>query len=82
MGFSAVHSLGRIDNFLRKKNLPGQAKPRSFQSRKCSESIFLLFIRIIVIAGDVTPIDVISHFPVMCEDRDLPYCYVPSKVVS
>ena len=32
-----------------------------------------------VIAGDISPIDVISHLPLMCEDRDIPYYYVPSK---
>ena len=37
--------------------------------------------RIVVLAGDVTPIDVYSHLPVMCEDRNVPYCYVPSKMV-
>ena len=35
---------------------------------------------IVVLAGDVTPIDVYSHLPVMCEDRNVPYCYVPSKM--
>eukprot|EP00051_Salpingoeca_urceolata_P026880 m.479121 g.479121 ORF g.479121 m.479121 type:complete len:154 (+) comp21325_c0_seq1:61-522(+) len=34
---------------------------------------------VVVIAGDISPIDVISHLPVMCEDARLPYCYVPSK---
>ena len=32
-----------------------------------------------VIAGDISPIDVISHLPSMCEDRNIPYFYVPSK---
>ena len=34
---------------------------------------------IIVLAGDVTPIDVYSHLPVFCEENDIPYCYVPSR---
>eukprot|EP00349_Pseudokeronopsis_sp_Brazil_P009585 CAMPEP_0202971100 /NCGR_PEP_ID=MMETSP1396-20130829/23571_1 /ASSEMBLY_ACC=CAM_ASM_000872 /TAXON_ID= /ORGANISM="Pseudokeronopsis sp., Strain Brazil" /LENGTH=143 /DNA_ID=CAMNT_0049700127 /DNA_START=22 /DNA_END=453 /DNA_ORIENTATION=- len=33
-----------------------------------------------VIAGDISPIDVISHLPIMCEDRSIPYIYVPSKL--
>ena len=33
-----------------------------------------------VIAGDISPIDVISHLPIMCEDRSIPYIYVPSKI--
>uniref|UniRef100_A0A8P4KGH6 H/ACA ribonucleoprotein complex subunit 2 n=1 Tax=Dicentrarchus labrax TaxID=13489 RepID=A0A8P4KGH6_DICLA len=37
---------------------------------------------IVVLAGDTLPIDVYCHLPVMCEDRSLPYAYIPSKVVS
>ncbi|KAL4853430.1 ABC transporter G family member 7 [Chlorella vulgaris] len=32
-----------------------------------------------LIAGDISPVDVITPLPVMCEDRDIPYIYVPSK---
>ena len=32
-----------------------------------------------VIAGDISPIDVISHLPVLCEDNDVPYIFVNSK---
>lgn len=32
-----------------------------------------------VIAGNISPIDVISHLPVLCEDAGVPYIYVPSK---
>jgi len=34
---------------------------------------------IVVLAGDTSPIDVITHMPVLCEDNHIPYCYVPSK---
>lgn len=34
-----------------------------------------------VIAGDISPIDVISPLPVLCEERGIPYVYVPSKEV-
>ena len=37
--------------------------------------------RICVIAGDISPIDVITHLPVLCEENDIPYIYVPSKEV-
>eukprot|EP01126_Amoeba_proteus_P036950 TRINITY_DN3784_c0_g1_i10.p1 TRINITY_DN3784_c0_g1~~TRINITY_DN3784_c0_g1_i10.p1 ORF type:complete len:147 (-),score=36.05 TRINITY_DN3784_c0_g1_i10:94-477(-) len=33
----------------------------------------------VVIAGDISPIDVISHLPVLCENEDIPYIYIPSK---
>jgi H/ACA ribonucleoprotein complex subunit 2 len=32
-----------------------------------------------VIAGDISPVDVITHLPIMCEDKKIPYYYVPSK---
>merc|ERR1712176_1621743 len=32
-----------------------------------------------VIAGDVSPIDVLSHVPVLCEDNEINYVFVPSK---
>ena len=32
-----------------------------------------------VIAGDISPIDVICHVPIMCEEAEVPYIYVPSK---
>mmetsp|Transcript_9721 Transcript_9721/g.16896 ORF Transcript_9721/g.16896 Transcript_9721/m.16896 type:complete len:148 (-) Transcript_9721:236-679(-) len=32
-----------------------------------------------IIAGDISPIDVITHLPVLCEESDIPYIYVPSK---
>ncbi|XP_070540264.1 H/ACA ribonucleoprotein complex subunit 2-like protein [Ptychodera flava] len=34
---------------------------------------------IVILAGDVTPIDVYCHLPLMCEESDIPYAYVPSK---
>ncbi|XP_068186681.1 H/ACA ribonucleoprotein complex subunit 2-like protein [Antennarius striatus] len=35
---------------------------------------------IVVLAGDTLPIDVYCHLPIMCEDRSLPYAYIPSKL--
>uniref|UniRef100_A0A1D1XY66 H/ACA ribonucleoprotein complex subunit 2 n=1 Tax=Anthurium amnicola TaxID=1678845 RepID=A0A1D1XY66_9ARAE len=32
-----------------------------------------------VIAGNISPIDVITHVPILCEEADVPYIYVPSK---
>jgi H/ACA ribonucleoprotein complex subunit 2 len=32
-----------------------------------------------IIAGDISPVDVITHLPIMCEERGIPYFYVPSK---
>jgi H/ACA ribonucleoprotein complex subunit 2 len=32
-----------------------------------------------VLAGDISPIDVISHIPGICEEGGIPYVYVNSK---
>ncbi|CEP62035.1 snoRNA-binding protein NHP2 LALA0_S04e06260g [Lachancea lanzarotensis] len=34
---------------------------------------------LVVVAGDISPPDVISHIPVLCEDQGVPYIFVPSK---
>ncbi len=34
---------------------------------------------IVVLAADISPMDVISHIPVLCEDHSVPYIYVASR---
>uniref|UniRef100_A0AC35TID2 Ribosomal_L7Ae domain-containing protein n=1 Tax=Rhabditophanes sp. KR3021 TaxID=114890 RepID=A0AC35TID2_9BILA len=34
---------------------------------------------IIVMAGDVSPIDVYSHMPAYCEEKEIPYVFTPSR---
>jgi H/ACA ribonucleoprotein complex subunit 2 len=34
---------------------------------------------IVVIAADISPMDVISHIPVLCEDHNIPYLFVKSR---
>ena len=34
---------------------------------------------VVVLAADISPMDVISHIPVLCEDHDIPYVYVSSR---
>lgn len=35
--------------------------------------------RIVIFAGDVTPIDIMCHIPGVCEEKNIPYCYTPSR---
>lgn len=51
-----------------------------------SQSVFFFcvlicfhFARLCIIAGDISPIDVITHLPVLCEESEIKYIYVPSK---
>lgn len=34
---------------------------------------------IVVFAGDVHPVEIMCHLPIVCEERNIPYCYTPSR---
>ena len=34
---------------------------------------------LVIIAADISPIDVLSHLPILCEDKGIPYIYVKSR---
>lgn len=34
---------------------------------------------LVVLAADISPWDVLSHIPVLCEDKDVKYVWVPSR---
>lgn len=34
---------------------------------------------LLVLAADINPIDIISHLPVLSEEAQIPYVFVPSK---
>jgi len=36
--------------------------------------------KLVVIAEDVDPPEVVAHLPILCEERKIPYVFVPSKV--
>ena len=33
----------------------------------------------VILAADISPMDVISHIPVLCEDHNIPYIFVQSR---
>jgi large subunit ribosomal protein L7Ae len=33
----------------------------------------------VVIAGDVTPEEIVVHIPMLCKDKGVPYAFVPTK---
>lgn len=35
--------------------------------------------KIVVMAEDVTPEEILAHMPLLCEEKNIPYTYVPSK---
>eukprot|EP01087_Luapelamoeba_hula_P016879 TRINITY_DN523_c0_g1_i1.p1 TRINITY_DN523_c0_g1~~TRINITY_DN523_c0_g1_i1.p1 ORF type:complete len:127 (-),score=26.09 TRINITY_DN523_c0_g1_i1:50-430(-) len=34
---------------------------------------------LIIMAGDAEPIEILLHLPLLCEDKNVPYVFVPSK---
>ncbi|KYH42710.1 MAG: 50S ribosomal protein L7/L12 [Candidatus Bathyarchaeota archaeon B63] len=36
--------------------------------------------KLVVIAEDVDPPEIVAHLPILCDERKIPYVYVPSKV--
>ncbi|PGH11028.1 ribonucleoprotein-associated protein [Polytolypa hystricis UAMH7299] len=34
---------------------------------------------VIILAADTTPLAILLHLPLLCEDKNVPYVYVPSK---
>lgn len=35
---------------------------------------------LVILAADATPLAIILHLPLLCEDKNVSYCYVPSKM--
>ena len=36
--------------------------------------------KLVIIAEDVEPPEVVAHLPILCDERNIPYIYVPSKI--
>lgn len=34
---------------------------------------------IVIFAGDVYPVDIMCHLPAVCEEKDIEYCFTPSR---
>ena len=35
--------------------------------------------KLVIIAEDVDPPEIVAHLPILCDERKIPYVYVPSK---
>jgi len=36
--------------------------------------------KLVVMAEDVSPEEILAHMPILCEEKNIPYTYVPSKM--
>merc|ERR1712050_253911 len=35
---------------------------------------------LVILAADTEPIEILLHLPLLCEDKNVPYVFVPSKI--
>eukprot|EP00818_Percolomonas_sp_WS_P010206 CAMPEP_0117442078 /NCGR_PEP_ID=MMETSP0759-20121206/3964_1 /TAXON_ID=63605 /ORGANISM="Percolomonas cosmopolitus, Strain WS" /LENGTH=130 /DNA_ID=CAMNT_0005233951 /DNA_START=147 /DNA_END=539 /DNA_ORIENTATION=- len=35
--------------------------------------------RVVVLSADATPLEILLHIPLLCEDKNVPYIFVPSR---
>ena len=35
---------------------------------------------LIIMAADTEPLEILLHLPLLCEDKNVPYVFVPSKI--
>ena len=35
--------------------------------------------KLVIMSEDVTPPEILMHIPSLCKERNIPFCYVPSK---
>lgn len=61
---------------LRQAKQTGKAKKGTNETTKAVERGVA---KLVVIAEDVDPPEIVAHLPYLCEERDVPYVYVPSK---
>nr|XP_009766544.1 PREDICTED: H/ACA ribonucleoprotein complex subunit 2-like protein [Nicotiana sylvestris] len=53
--------------------------PPYYILQTCEKHCLVGNCRLCVIAGNISPVDVITHVPILCEESDIPYIYAPSK---
>ena len=35
--------------------------------------------KLVIMAEDISPEEILAHMPILCEEKNIPYAYVPSK---
>lgn len=57
-------------------NQTGKIRKGVNETTKCIERGLA---KLVVMAEDVTPEEILMHVPLLCEEKSIPYAYVPSK---
>ena len=61
---------------LEKARETGKIKKGTNEATKCIEKGIA---KLIVIAEDVEPPEVVAHLPILCKEKNVPYLYLPNK---
>ena len=61
---------------LRQASRSGKVKKGT---NECTKAIERGVAKLVVIAEDVQPPEVVAHLPILCDERKIPYVFVPSK---
>jgi len=61
---------------LRQASRTGKVRKGTNESTKAIERGLA---KLVVIAEDVTPPEVVAHLPILCAERNIPFVFVPSK---
>lgn len=59
--------------------LPPFLSPHSLTHDPATKTLNRGTSEIIILAADTTPLAILLHLPLLCEDKNTPYVYVPSK---
>ncbi|KAF2757682.1 L30e-like protein [Pseudovirgaria hyperparasitica] len=49
-------------------------------ANECTKALNRGIAEVVVLAADTTPLAIILHLPLLCEDKNVAYVYVPSKM--
>ena len=63
-----VKGIKDVTKVIRKQNAPNAKKPPTTSGKS-----------LVVLGSDVSPFDVVSHLPVLLEESNIPYVWVPSR---
>ena len=53
--------------------------PSTINLNKATKTLNRGTAELIVLAADTSPLAILLHLPLLCEDKNVPYVYVPSK---
>lgn len=71
-----VQHVSNIISYLKKKN-------KIIRGRKaCQKAIKKGGKGILLLPQNISPFDLISHLPVLCEDNNIKYCYVDNQIIK